>query len=415
MADDPVHRQYEAYPYPPRDPADERKRLITGSPSHLDEVNHHVFGGGMDFRRPWRMLVAGGGTGDAAIMLAQQLADRAPAGEVLYVDLADASRRIAEARAKVRDLSNIRFRRLSLLDLDPADVGLFDYIDCCGVLHHLEDPAAGLRALAGVLAERGGMGLMLYAPHGRDGVYPMQAMLRSVAAAGTAPDGVRLDLTRRLLRQLPETHALKRNPFLRDHLDQGDAGLYDLFLHARDRPFTVPEILALTAAAGLRITTFIEPAFYDPMTYLSDPALRGRVQALSRDECWAFAELLIGAMRKHVFYVVHAANAVVPPGPDDPAAVPVLRDLDGPALAERLPPGASLTAGFEGMTLRLPLPPLAGAILRRIDGRRSVAEIGAGVSAEPDVFFRQFAQLHTTLNGIGKLFLARAVRRQPPD
>ncbi|MBT5040468.1 MAG: class I SAM-dependent methyltransferase, partial [Rhodospirillaceae bacterium] len=30
--DTDVRGQYEAYPYPPRDPADEAKRLITGSP-----------------------------------------------------------------------------------------------------------------------------------------------------------------------------------------------------------------------------------------------------------------------------------------------------------------------------------------------------------------------------------------------
>ena len=44
-ADDPVQAQYEAYPYPARDPADEAKRLITGSPSQLPEVNHYLFGG----------------------------------------------------------------------------------------------------------------------------------------------------------------------------------------------------------------------------------------------------------------------------------------------------------------------------------------------------------------------------------
>ncbi len=38
-------RQYEASPYPARDPAEERLRLINGSPSHIDEVNHYVFGG----------------------------------------------------------------------------------------------------------------------------------------------------------------------------------------------------------------------------------------------------------------------------------------------------------------------------------------------------------------------------------
>ena len=39
---DPLIEQYEAYPYPARDPADEAKRLIEGSPSHLLEINHYI-------------------------------------------------------------------------------------------------------------------------------------------------------------------------------------------------------------------------------------------------------------------------------------------------------------------------------------------------------------------------------------
>ena len=48
-ADQAVHDQYAAYPYPARDPKDEAKRLIVGSPSHLKEVNHHLFAGARDF------------------------------------------------------------------------------------------------------------------------------------------------------------------------------------------------------------------------------------------------------------------------------------------------------------------------------------------------------------------------------
>jgi len=35
-----------------------------------------------------------------------------------------------------------------------------DYIDCCGVLHHLADPEQGLQALSEQLTARGGMGLI---------------------------------------------------------------------------------------------------------------------------------------------------------------------------------------------------------------------------------------------------------------
>ena len=168
---DPVADQYEAYPYPSRNPQDEKTRLIDGSPSNLDEVDHYIFAGARDFRLPFRALVAGGGTGDAAILLAQNLADRNCPAEIHYLDLSAASRRIAEARAKVRGLSNIRFHTGSLLDLPRLDLGRFDYIDCCGVLHHLADPPAGLAALGAAMAPDGGMGLMLYGALGRSGVY----------------------------------------------------------------------------------------------------------------------------------------------------------------------------------------------------------------------------------------------------
>ena len=66
--------QYEAFPYPRRDPRDEAKRLIVGSPSHLYEVDHWVFGATRPADRPLRALFAGGGTGDGTLMLAQQMA-----------------------------------------------------------------------------------------------------------------------------------------------------------------------------------------------------------------------------------------------------------------------------------------------------------------------------------------------------
>jgi len=136
---DPVRDQYEALPYPARDPRDEAKRLIEGSPSHLLEVNHYVFAGRRDFRRPFRALVAGGGTGDATVMLAQHLADRGCPAEIVHLDLSDAAIRLAAARAGARGLGFVRFVAGSLEDLPGLGLGRFDYIDCCGVLHHLAD------------------------------------------------------------------------------------------------------------------------------------------------------------------------------------------------------------------------------------------------------------------------------------
>ncbi|MEE1545319.1 MAG: class I SAM-dependent methyltransferase, partial [Alphaproteobacteria bacterium] len=143
VGEDTLRGQYEAYPYPVREPADEAKRLVMGSPSHLAEIEHYLRGGA-PVAGPFRVLVAGGGTGDGAIMLAQQLADAAIEAEVVHLDLSEAAARVAEARAEARQLTNLRFVHGSLTELDALGLGRFDYIDCCGVLHHLEDPPAAL-------------------------------------------------------------------------------------------------------------------------------------------------------------------------------------------------------------------------------------------------------------------------------
>ncbi len=74
--------QYEAYPYPQRDPRDEARRLVVGSPSHLREVDFWVFGARRPRHRPLRALVAGGGSGDGTIMLAAQMAREGQQGSV---------------------------------------------------------------------------------------------------------------------------------------------------------------------------------------------------------------------------------------------------------------------------------------------------------------------------------------------
>jgi SAM-dependent methyltransferase len=411
--DESIRRQYDAYPYPPRDPADEAKRLITGSPSHLLEINHFLFAGRRDFARPFRALVAGGGTGDATVMLAQQLADAHAAAEVVYLDIANSSLAIAEARVRARGLANVRFVQGSLLDLPALGLGRFDYIDCCGVLHHLDDPKAGLVALAAALADDGGMGLMLYAPFGRTGVYPAQGMLRWLGR--DAPDAVRLDLARRLIAALPPTNWLKRNPFVADHLELGDAGIYDLLLHARDRAFTVPEVVDLAASAGLRIVTFIDPVRYEPLLYLRDPEIARRAEGLTGIARAALAELAAGNMKTHVFYVVKAANrAQTIAVADAPDAVPVLRDLDGPTVAAELATGdRALAVEIHGLKHRFRLPDGAAALLLQVDGRRTLREIHAaiapgGKSQDWPTFLSHFRELFRTLNGLGRLFVRYA-------
>ncbi len=406
---DPVHQQYEALPYPPREPRDEAKRLITGSPSRLPEMNHFVFGGRRDFRRPFRVLVAGGGTGDATIMMAQQLADAGSPAEIVYLDWSTASRAVCEARAKVRNLTNIRFVTASLLDYETLGLGRFDYIDCCGVLHHLPDPPATLKALAASLQDDGGMGMMLYGRLGRTGIYPAQDMLRTLLAdADDVP--TRVAVAKKLLVQLPATNWLKRNPLVADHLTMGDSGLFDELLHARDRAYDVREVDELVSDAGLRLTTFMPPARYDPASYVFDATLLGRLAEKPPLERAAFAENLAGNIRKHIFYVVRAGNPVALPSPDMPEAVPVYCERGMVEIARTAKASSTMTAEADGWTFKKPLPTLTPLIAEMIDERRSLREIHQGVLARrPDLgwdeFLDQFRQYYAAFHSLGHLML----------
>ena len=200
-----VRGQYETLPFPARDPEGERYVRYVTPPDILAKVNQYCFGGARDFGKGLRVLVAGCGTGDSVMWLGEQFRDTP--SEIVALDLSAASIEIAAARAAVRGLENIRFVNASLLEAPQLGLGVFDYITCLGVLHHLPDPDAGLRALEAVLAPDGGMGLMVYGLPGRAHIYTMQELLRGMTA-GIDDRERKLAIARDVLAHLPAT-----NPF----------------------------------------------------------------------------------------------------------------------------------------------------------------------------------------------------------
>jgi SAM-dependent methyltransferase len=371
-ADHAVAALYESLPYPARDPRDESRRLLIGSPGHPGEIDHYLFGGARDWSKPFRALFAGGGTGDGAIMLAQLLSDRGVDAEILHLEPSARAREIARARAGIRGLKSLTFVAGTIEALSDLGLAGFDYIDCCGVLHHLGDPQAGLKALAAALAPGGGIGAMVYGRLGRAGVYEMQACLRDLV--GGAPMAEQVSLGRKLLADLPVTAPLKRNPVVRDHVDGGDAGFADLLLHPRDRAYDVLEVAGMVESAGLRLVSFLSPLQYDPLTYVRHPELRRRLQALDPIARMAFAERFAGNLARHVFYAT--SGDASPPGLEA-AAIPILRDLKAEDLAQAVGTSGQLALTLDGLDLVLALPRVAGALIRLIDGSRSIGAIAA--------------------------------------
>jgi len=394
-----VQAQYEAYPYPARDPEDERRRLITGSPSHVLEIDHFVFEGQRDWSQPLRVLVAGGGTGDGLLQLAQQMADATRPVEITYLDLSAAARRVAEARARVRGLKGIRFLTGSLMQA--ADLGIFDYIDCCGVLHHLPEPQAGFEALLAALAPGGGLGFMVYAPYGRSGVYPLQEAFAALYQ-GMAPEA-RLRAAKAVVAGLPEGHPLCCNPNLGDHR-QSDAGFYDLLLHAQDRAFDVTSLIGVMTAAGWQLSGFTMPGLYDLARITAVPE---HLDALAR---MAVAERLRGTIKTHVGYAVRAAEARGPAGGGNRALVPHLKGVRAAELARAIAQGQGPRLTFAGVETRLTLPKAAAPLIAAVDGRRSLAEIAAGTSSDPIAMGALWAGIERELTAWGLLVYSGLLR-----
>jgi ubiquinone/menaquinone biosynthesis C-methylase UbiE/predicted GNAT family acetyltransferase len=411
-----VKQQYEHFPYPSRNPADESHRLLHAVSGNLLVINHHCFQGRKDFRSGFRVLIAGGGTGDTAIYLAEQL--RHHEAEVVYLDMSTASRQIAEARATARKLDNITWVTASIMELPSLGLGQFDYIECCGVLHHLESTEAGLQALNAVLKDDGAIFLMLYGKHGRQDIYDMQSLLRDYLPADMAmSDKVRM--TRQLLDYLPKSNTFLRNIDKWGHeislKGNGDAGLYDLLLHSQDRCFDVPSLYALAQGCGLHLLGFpIRQADYDPLTHISDPAICAHLATLDMPNRHAIAEKMLCNMDKHEFFLArqpdrHARLT------DESNALRSFRTLldNAPKLAASMVPGKSLSYKDGENTLQITCTPISKQIYAHMNGTTSLKELRQHIlktvpNCSSATIDAEMEQIYNQLHPRGYLYLIKA-------
>jgi SAM-dependent methyltransferase len=371
VVDQVVEEQYQDYPYPLRNPEDERHRLRATTLGNLQRVSGLLWGGRRDLNT-LRLLDAGCGTGDSAIYMAAQ----APGATVVALDRSPASLDVARRRAEVRGLGNVEFVEASLLDLPRLGLGPFDHIVCSGVLHHLPEPETGLQALMAVLAPDGGLGLMLYGLYGRLAIYPMQDLLRRLG--GDLPLAERASLAQQVVESLWPLHFFKALGLHRssDDLTRGGAaGVIDLLLHARDRAYTVDQVHDLLAGAGARLLSFSRPLLYHPDGYPMTDMMRRQMTTLDERGRQGVCELLNGRLAKHEFFATGAG--FVPDVPLPGAAPDAVRPLVyEPLVRDHLSRLPITSQGFEhsteGCTISLTLSLVDAALLRAVDGARTL-------------------------------------------
>ena len=192
-------------------------------------------------------------------------------------------------------LNNLEVRQLPIERVGELAAS-FDQIVCTGVLHHLPDPDAGLKALRDVLKPGGAMHLMVYAPYGRTGIYMLQEFCRRLGIHAN-DEGIR-DLIATLT-ALPRGHPLET--LLREAPEfRQEAALADALLHPQDRAYSVPQLFEFLDRGGLAFGRWLMQAPYLPYCgVLAKIPQADRMAQLSMAEQYAAVELFRGTMIRH--------------------------------------------------------------------------------------------------------------------
>lgn len=236
-----------------------------------------------------RILVAGCGSYQA-VSVALQF----PTASVLGLDVAAASLATCRSTAREIGLANLAVREESLTGAGSA--GEHDYVVCTGVIHHLENPEAGLRALTRALRPNGVLELMVYNRYHRIATSAYQRAIRLLLAGEPTDDLDRaLEITQKLLREHPMEGQLGQ--YVKSM--GSDALLADTFLQPVEHSFTIESLAEMADRCGLELLRpYVSPWGRSWGSYLwsvdfQEPELRLRSAALSDLDRWKIAQWLL--------------------------------------------------------------------------------------------------------------------------
>jgi len=235
-----VRRHYELYPYPHYPLLASVRRCDTYA-SNLAALWSR-FNGELPARGASRILIAGCGS-----FAPYPFALSNPAMAITALDLSSRSLRRARLHCLLHGVRGVEFRAGDLCD--PGSLqGDFGLIDAYGVLHHLEDPLAGLRTLAARLVPGGILRVMVYSSYTRREEESIRRALRLLKVRD--PEAVRSLFAR----SAPESR-LRRFTDASDEVSQR-SGLADALLHPLVRTYRIEPFMELVQQSSLQPLLF---------------------------------------------------------------------------------------------------------------------------------------------------------------
>ncbi len=192
-----------------------------------------------------------------------------PSAAITALDLSTRSLRRARLHALLHGCRNIAYLAGDLADPSVAP-GPYHFIDSFGVIHHLADPLAGLRALERRLSPGGLLRLMVYSRGARREAEAIRFAMRFLKVRDVAT-------LKRLVRRARPGSRFAR--YLEDSSEVGfDAGLADAFLHPHAVTYRIAELMALIGRTGLTPLRFVHHGALPEIG-----AETARLEALERD------------------------------------------------------------------------------------------------------------------------------------
>ncbi|MGH1353234.1 MAG: tetratricopeptide repeat protein [Methyloligellaceae bacterium] len=239
-----VRSQYEENPYP-------QWWSISREPSanYIEKLKAEIFPNVpsdlVEHKTP-KVLIAGCGTGRHALNAARTYKN----SSVLAVDLSLSSLAYAQSKAEDFNITNIEFRQADILKLGELNKK-FDIIECSGVLHHMEDPEAGLKVLLKLLAEDGYLKLGLYSQQARQSVSELRSRLEEKQVQLENPD------IREFRASLKVNHPDIYDKVSRSIDFYSASAFRDLLLHVQEHQYTIPELKQMLSDHNLEFLGFI--------------------------------------------------------------------------------------------------------------------------------------------------------------
>ena len=224
-----VQKQYEENPYPRWISIE---RFIPQN--FLIHLNNDIQPNKIEYNNKFdnpNVLIAGCGTGRHPI--ANSMYKDA---KILAVDLSLASLAYAKRKSDELGVKNIEYLHADILQLKDLK-RKFDVIESSGVLHHMDDPIAGLRVLHDILEPHGFLKLGLYSETARKEVVKGREFIKSKKFKDTNEN---IRICRQLFFKEQENLSLKNSIQSSDFYSL--SSVRDLFFHTQEHRYTIPQI-----------------------------------------------------------------------------------------------------------------------------------------------------------------------------